>query len=644
MRKRVLLNVLVMLLMVIDAQAEGIACSSDDIGKILGADGLLYMTVNEASHAGTTPIGMFAGIDLEHKKGLAVALTDAAEPVTWEEAVAAAEAYTPAVAFGSWRLPTRQDWENMLICCGDDPEYKNDVGLFSCTGFAGKYRTAVDNVKNSRDYFQFSGWTATENDESTACQLTFIFLESVDYGYGNAVLASSPKTNTLQCRPVLSFDINTEHAVTLAPECDPEVWNISPSVADENSEVTIKYTGPHKIKGFEGSGTLFARIKGNVLNLGAVTLPYKIDLDGFDGMLHRLLRDHYGFERGFFPPVNLFDFDDSTPQDYFSIAGKNGKVTIDEENKKIIIDDGSSGFITLFGFYFRQNPLDPDYLRRKENCRAFTVDFYLVSSGFNGITPVQSSDTLYTFRMPGRDVELSPLLYYTLNEEAADNETAYGDKRDVYIKRSFRKGEWDTFAVPFNISKETMDDLGFTAKQLVASSYADGVVTLSFADAGSIEAGKPYLVKVDEDIENPVFEYVTQDYTVNTVSMGVANFVPTLEKTLITGCGDNADNAKSVLLLDDLNNLISPMVVNNPDHENSYINAFHAYFQLSGDAVSAREFILDFNQGVGYTGVNNLTGQGMERVRYSLDGRSMDSQSAPKEVFIENGRMFIRME
>ena len=628
-----------MLLMVIDAQAEGIACSSDDIGKILGADGLLYMTVYEASAAGAMPIGMVAGIDLEHKKGLAVALTDAAGGVTWEEAVAAAEAYTPVVPFGSWRLPTRQDWENMLICCGDDPEYKNDVGLFSCTGFAGKYRTAVD--KNSRDYFQFSGWTATENDESTACQLTFIFLESVDYGYGNAVLASSPKTNTLQCRPVLSFDINTEHAVTLAPECDPEVWNISPSVADENSEVTIKYTGPHKIRGFDGTGTLFARIKGNVLNLGAVTLPYSIDLNGFDGMLHKLLRDHYGYERGFFPPLSLFDFDHSA---YFSISVKNNEITINKENNKIILNDGFSGFITLFGFYFRQNPDEPDYLLRKENCRAFTVDFYLVSSGFNGITPVQSSDTLYTFRMPGRDVELSPLLYYTLNEEAADNETAYGDKRDVYIKRSFRKGVWDTFAVPFNISKETMDDMGVMAKQLVASSYADGVLTLSFADASSIEAGKPYLIKVNEDIENPVFEGITQDYTVNTVSMGVANFVPTLEKTLITGYGDNVDNAKSVLLLDDLNNLVNPMVVNNPDHENSYINAFHAYFQLTGDAVSAREFILDFNQGVGNTGVNELTGQGMEKMRYSLDGRSMDSQPAQKEVFIDNGRIFIRME
>ncbi|MBO6078894.1 MAG: hypothetical protein J6T18_05665 [Bacteroidaceae bacterium] len=635
MIKRVLLIVLVMLLMVIDVRAEGIACSSDDIGKILGADGMLYMTVNEANAAGATPIGMVASIDLEHKTGLAVALTDAAESVNWEEAVAAAKDYTPAVSFGSWRLPTRQDWENMFICCGDDPEYKNDVGIFSCTGFAGKYRTAVDNLK-SRDYFQFIGWTATENDESTVCGMIFIFLENVNYGH-QAAFFSYAKTETKQCRPVLSFDINTEHVVTLAPECDPEVWNISPSVADENSEVTIKYTGPHKIKGFEGTNTLFARIRGDVLNLGTVTMPYMIGLSGFDGMLHRLLRDRYGYEKGFFPLT--IDFDEN-----YSIAGGSGKFFIDEKKECLVINDVFSGFATLFGKYYRQSPDDPDCLLRKENCRAFTVDFYLVNSGFNGILPVLSSDTTYTFRMPGRDVEVSPLLYYALDEEAADNETAYGDKRDVYIKRSFRKGEWDTFAVPFNISKETMDDLGFTAKQLVASSYADGVVTLSFADAGSIEAGKPYLVKVDEDIENPVFEYVTQDYTVNTVSMGVANFVPTLEKTLITGCGDNADNAKSVLLLDDLNNLISPMVVNNPDHENSYINAFHAYFQLSGDAVSAREFILDFNLGVGNTGVNDLTGQGMERVRYSLDGRSMDSQSAPKEVFIENGRMFIRME
>jgi hypothetical protein len=291
-----------------------------------------------------------------------------------------------------------------------------------------------------------------------------------------------------------------------------------------------------------------------------------------------------------------------------------------------------------------QNPTDPNYLLRKENGRAFTVDFYLENRGFNGITPVQSTDTSYTFMMPGRDLEVSPLLYYALDEEASDNETAYGSKRDVFIRRTLRKGGWDTFAVPFNIPKETMDDMGVIAKQLVASSYVDGVVTLSFADAGSIEAGRPYLVKVNEDIEDPVFEGVTQDYTVNTVSMGVANFVPTLEKTLVTGYGDNADNAKSVLILDDSNNLVNPMEINNPDHEKSYMNAFRAYFQLTGDAVSAQEFILDFGLGVGNTGINDLTGQGMGKVRYSLDGRSMDSQPSPKEMYIDNGRIFIIME
>lgn len=85
------------------------------------------------------------------------------------------------------------------------------------------------------------------------------------------------------------------------------------------------------------------------------------------------------------------------------------------------------------------------------------------------------------------------------------------------------------------------------------------------------------------------------------------------------------------------------MAVNNPDDEKCYMNAFRAYFQLTGDAVLAQEFILDFNLGVGNTGVNDhLTGQGM--VRYSLDGRSMDSQPSPKELYIDNGRIFIRME
>ena len=71
--------------------------------------------------------------------------------------------------------------------------------------------------------------------------------------------------------------------------------------------------------------------------------------------------------------------------------------------------------------------------------------------------------------------------------------------------RTLQTGGWNTFCAPFSIDTPT----GWTVKELTGSSLADGTLTLTFATASSIEAGKPYLVKVSDAVANPTYSGVT---------------------------------------------------------------------------------------------------------------------------------------
>lgn len=86
----------------------------------------------------------------------------------------------------------------------------------------------------------------------------------------------------------------------------------------------------------------------------------------------------------------------------------------------------------------------------------------------------------------------------------------------VCLKRTLSKDHWNTLAVPFSTT---------LTGRVREYDYADGN-TMKFKDAAGIEAGKPYLVKPDENVENPVFANVTLSAAApQTVTNGNYSFV-----------------------------------------------------------------------------------------------------------------------
>lgn len=131
--------------------------TSDYKGSVVTTDGTVYATVADASAASKTAAGMIAYVS-GIGQGLAIALADEAGEMNWNTAITTAAAHTPAVTGGTWRLPSKEDWENMFRANG------NNEGSY--TGL----NTAITNAGG--EALQDGGawyWSITEYSNSKAC-------------------------------------------------------------------------------------------------------------------------------------------------------------------------------------------------------------------------------------------------------------------------------------------------------------------------------------------------------------------------------------------------------------------------------------------------------------------------------------------
>ena len=244
--------------------------------------------------------------------------------------------------------------------------------------------------------------------------------------------------------------------------------------------------------------------------------------------------------------------------------------------------------------------------------------------------------------MPDYDVELEVEYETELAlSETTDNSAALtewdGYEADVTLTRTLKAGSWNTFVVPFGVDATKLAALkavkGVTVKELSSASFDAGTLTLTFADATSIEAGKPYLVKVttDFDLSTNTFPGAIVNKTPVPFTSSAVDFIPTLGKTTIP-----AGETKEILFLASGNKLM------NPTELPADMKGFRAYFQLKGDAVNAASFNIDFGDGetTGIKAIDNgqLT---IDNDRYyDLQGRKVQN-AAQKGVYIQNGKKFV---
>ena len=251
------------------------------------------------------------------------------------------------------------------------------------------------------------------------------------------------------------------------------------------------------------------------------------------------------------------------------------------------------------------------------------------------------------------------MLSYNLSLGEDDNTEALtkynGRSMNVTLsgRTLYKDGKWNTLCLPFSGGDgNDTDDITFsgtplagaTVKELTDASFADGTLTLTFADATSIEAVRAYLAKWDSGTNlspsDLIFTGVTltnelSDDEISTDDSGTASvtFMGTYKKLSF-----DADD-RTVLYLGADNTLYYPQ-------SGASIGAQRAYFKLSGLTAAAlssgiNSFTLNFGDGETTTGISltpnpSPKGEGSD-YWYSLDGRRLSGKPTQKGIYIYNG-------
>lgn len=220
-----------------------------------------------------------------------------------------------------------------------------------------------------------------------------------------------------------------------------------------------------------------------------------------------------------------------------------------------------------------------------------------------------------------------------------------GKVKNVLLNnRTFNtSGNWNTLCLPFSIAAAgngRSPIAGTTVKTLSSTSFENGIITLTFADATNIEAGKPYIVKwntaISDNLSNPVFLDVTVSNSNESITTTYVDFKGLFSPKAIGESGDN-----TILFLGADNTLYWP------DQAMS-IPAFLAYFQLNDGIIavdpvsSIHAFKLDFdNMSTSITNTNYIKVANKDDVWYTLDGRKLSGKPAQRGLYINNGNKVI---
>ncbi len=256
-------------------------------------------------------------------------------------------------------------------------------------------------------------------------------------------------------------------------------------------------------------------------------------------------------------------------------------------------------------------------------------------------------DATYTFT----DTYLLPVKEtIALRDDASNDETL-----DTYRGRKvkalmlngrtlYEDGSWNTLCLPFDISEADLNTKLLNPsglKTLSASSFNSktGTLTLTFADATSIEAGKPYLIKwsgsSSSNRTNPIFDYVTISDTYNDVTTDYVDFIGSFSPISLEA------NDRSVLYLGANNTLYYPSAA-------MTVGSCRAVFSLNGITAGdlpnqPRSIVLNFGDGEETTSINEELRMKNEESAtatgwYDLQGHRLSGKPTKSGIYINNGK------
>ena len=124
--------------------------TTEDLGKVVGADGNIYANKAAAEAANTTAVAMICYVNEGH--GLALALSDEGD-MDWNTALTTCAAHTPAVTGATWKLASKSEMNLMINAAGNYAALRNGFSAVGGTNMSDDHYWLSD--ESTADYAQY---------------------------------------------------------------------------------------------------------------------------------------------------------------------------------------------------------------------------------------------------------------------------------------------------------------------------------------------------------------------------------------------------------------------------------------------------------------------------------------------------------
>ena len=236
-------------------------------------------------------------------------------------------------------------------------------------------------------------------------------------------------------------------------------------------------------------------------------------------------------------------------------------------------------------------------------------------------------------------IEIAPTNKYDIVYRFSENDktTPVGEVSDakVAIERTLSSDYWNTLCLPFSLNEDQIK--ATFGEGTIITKFEDvneGGTVMTFVEATSIEAGKPYLFKPANTVPNPVFEGVT----ITSADAGSVTVTNTNGNYAFVGTYSKKDMAtdQSEVFITTSGKLSYPAAGTNT------IKGMRAFIQLP-ETTNAKAFILKI--GGEATSIDTIDGgllNGNATI-YNLNGQKMSSDinGLAKGLYIVNGKKMI---
>lgn len=226
-------------------------------------------------------------------------------------------------------------------------------------------------------------------------------------------------------------------------------------------------------------------------------------------------------------------------------------------------------------------------------------------------------------------VEYPNVKTFVYNENEANNIEAW-ENSDITLNRTLVADKWNTLCVPFAISEEEIK-ANFGEGTLVEKLDAVNGNTVNFADATSIEAGVPYLIK--PTVAGTTYTFNGKDVIADapkTEGNADVTFQGIYSPTDIT----NGGTVKAAGVTED-----GKVLFVNAD---SKTKAFRCFFTLDDNATISPAMLKISIKGV-ETAINSIVmgnNNAADNAIYNLQGQRVNGNSLTKGIYIKNGKKF----